>query len=94
MRKPVFCKCENTEDDQLRRPGGNCTVDQRFFFFATYIDNANSLLSKSEFQASSHLKTVAVQPDCVGHGRKPLRTGFHVIRLFLLSMHHLQNVYP
>ena len=50
VRKPPFCICKNKGADQLR---GNREADQRLSF--RYTDSTIPLLSKSEFQASSHL---------------------------------------
>ena len=50
MRKPTFCICENKDPDELR---GNREADQRLCF--RDIDSTIPLISKSEFQASSHL---------------------------------------
>ena len=50
MRKPAFCICENKDADQLYT---NRVADQRLCF--RYMDSAIPLLSKSEFQVSSHL---------------------------------------
>ena len=65
MRKPTFCICENKDADQLR---GKREADQRLCF--RYIDSTIPLLSKSEFQASSHLLRL-YSLVCVGPGRKP-----------------------
>ena len=69
MRKSAFCICENKDANQLR---SNCVADQRLCF--RYTDSTIPLLSKSEFQASSHLLWLYSQV-CVGPGqktRKPL----------------------
>ena len=70
MRKLAFCICENKDADQLR---GNREADQRFCF--RYIDCTIPQLSKSKFQASSHLLWLH-SPVCVGPGRKPRRPVF------------------
>ena len=69
-RKPAFCICENKDADQLR---GNREADQRICF--RYTDTTIPLLSKSEFQASSHLLWL-YRPVCLGPGRKPRRPVF------------------
>ena len=74
MRKPTLCICENKDADQLR---GNREADQRLCFLCfRYIDNTIPLLSKSEFQASSHLLYL-YSPVCVGPGRTPERWFSH-----------------
>ena len=70
LRKPAFCICENKDADQLR---GNREADQRLCF--RYIDSTIPLLSKSKFQASSHLLWL-YSPVCVRPGRKPRRPVF------------------
>ena len=65
MRKPTICICENKDADQLR---GNREADQCLCF--RYIDSEIPLLSKSEI-SSLYPFSVAVQPGCVGPGRKP-----------------------
>ena len=65
MRKPTFCICENKDADQLR---GNSEADQRLCF--RYTDSTIPRLSKSDFQASSHLLYL-YSLFCVGPGRKP-----------------------
>ena len=61
MRKPAFYKCENKDPDQLR---SNCAADQRLCF--RYADSTIPILSKSEFQAFSHLLRL-YSPVCVGN---------------------------
>ena len=70
MRKPAFCVCENKDADQLC---SNRTADQRLCF--RYIDSAIPLLSKSQFQDSSHLLWLH-SPVYVGPGWKPRRQAF------------------
>ena len=61
MSKPAFCIDKIKGADQLH---GNSAADQSRCF--GYIDSAIPLLSKSEFQASSHLSSVAVQLGLCG----------------------------
>ena len=70
VRKPAFCICKNKDADQLR---GNRKADQRLCF--RYRDNTIPLVSKSKFQASSHLLWL-YSPVCVKLGRKPQRPVF------------------
>ena len=70
MRKPAFCICKNKGADPLHC---NSADDQHLCF--RYIDSAIPLLSKSEI-SSFYASSVAVQPGCVAHGRKPLRRVF------------------
>ena len=65
MRKPAFCICENTDEDQLR---GNCEADQRLCFH--YTDSTIPLLPKYEI-SSIWSSSVAVQPDLCGTWSEP-----------------------
>ena len=75
MRKPAFRICENKGADQLC---GRHEADQRICF--RFTDSTIHLLSKFEISSLSP-SSVAVQPGCVGPGRKP-RTGFVTTRLY------------
>ena len=66
VRKPALCICENKDADQLR--GNHREADQHLCF--RYKDSTIPLLSKSEI-LSLKPSSVAVQPVCVGPGRKP-----------------------
>ena len=70
MSKPAFCICENKDADQLC---GNREADQRLDF--RYTDSTIPPLSKSEFQASSHL-LLLYSLFCIEPGRKPRRPVF------------------
>ena len=58
----------------MRKPASNCAADQRLCF--RYTDNTMPLLLKSEI-SSLLPSSVAVQPVCVGPGRKPRRPVSH-----------------
>ena len=77
IRKPVFCKCENKDVDQLR---SNCAADQLLCFH--YIDSIVLLLSVSKKLKPSYM---AAQPDlcwtCLETGSSVPKIGFLMLRL-------------
>ena len=93
-----FLHMRKKDADQLR---SNCAVDQRLCFRNTA--STILLLSKSKFQASSHLQWLH-SLVCVGPGQKPRRpvfsqqgsyskTGVHKGILFLISATNTNCVY-
>ena len=79
MRKPAFCICENKDADQLC---GNGTADQRLCLRYTLLH-----IPKTSFL---YPFSAAVQPVCVGPGRKFRRPffsqhGSDVIRITSVS---------